>query len=254
MKVLIVKKYQQFILMLTFLTRIPIKYSFEFDPETFGKGYVFFPVIGAIIGLFLGFVTFVLEPIPVSIKSFLIIISYLLIVGGIHVDGIADLFDGIFSARKRDRILEIMEDSHIGAFGAIGLILYFIGLYIGFEAILTGTGFLKVIICMPIIARSITVFLVAFCKYAKPNGLGKGMVDSIKPVSGSVIMILTLMVMFFVSIKIAMGVLITTVIMGIIVFRIHKALNGITGDVLGATVEISQLIFLMSVSILNYVK
>lgn len=254
MKVLIVKKYQQFILMLTFLTRIPIKFNFEFDPETFGKGYVFFPIIGAIIGLIMGGVSYLIAPIPLYIQSFLLIISYLLIVGGIHIDGIADLFDGIYSARKRERILEIMEDSHIGAFGAIGLILYFIGMFIGFEEVLQQSGSIVVLICMPIVARAITVCVVGFCKYAKPSGLGKGMVDSIRPLSGSIIMSITLLLGFLLSFQMGISIVATFLIMALIVFRIHKSLNGITGDVLGATVEISQVVFLLSICILNAYK
>lgn len=250
MKTFFVKKYQQFILMLTFLTRIPIKYSFDFEPETFGRGYVFFPVIGGIIGVLLSGLTLLKQVIPLSILSFLMIIWYLLIVGGIHIDGVADLFDGIFSARKKERMLEIMEDSHVGAFGAIGLILYFLGMYSGIMEVLGKNNGWLYLLFMPVISRTITVFTTGFCKYAKPSGLGKGMVDSIKPYIGSSLLVITIAFIFLINVECGIATVGTTLIMALIVYRIHGVLDGITGDVVGASVEIGQVVYLCILSII----
>lgn len=250
----LILKYQQFILMLTFLTRIPVKYSFEFNTSTFGKAYGFFPIIGAIIGGLLFLTTYVAAYIPLSIYAFLVIIMYLMIVGGIHIDGIGDLCDGIFSARNKSRMLEIMEDSHVGAFGVVGLVLYFLGMYIGIYGVLTYPIGKYCIFVMPIIARSMTVFVTGYCRYAKPNGLGKGMVDSIKPIPATLILLGVYVVLYFISVNILIGAIISTGIIGIMVFRIHKILDGITGDVVGASVEIGQVVFLLSMGIVCFIQ
>jgi len=245
-----IERYHQFILMLTFLTRIPIRYSFSFEPSSFGKGYVFFPIIGGIIGVLLCLPVLMRQSLPSSSLAFLIIIWYLLLVGGIHLDGVADVFDGVFSARERTKILMIMEDSHIGAFGAIGLILYFLGLYVGIEQVISSSLGVWIILIMPIVSRSISVFIIGFCRYAKPTGLGKGIVDCIRPIPGTIILMIVFSCVYFVSPLILLTALMTTLILSFIVYRIHRLLNGITGDVIGAMVEIGQVVYLLLAGIL----
>jgi len=245
-----IERYHQFILMLTFLTRIPIRYSFSFEPESFGKGYVFFPIIGGIIGVLLCFPVMIQPFLPTASLTFVIIIWYLLLVGGVHLDGVADVFDGVFSGRERTKILLIMEDSHIGAFGAIGLILYFLGLYSGVEQVLSHSMGIWIILIMPIVSRSISVFIIGFCRYAKPNGLGKGIVDCIRPIPGMIILIIVFSCIYFVSPLLLITSCTATMIMSFIVYRIHRLLDGITGDVIGAMVEIGQVVYLLLAGIL----
>ena len=67
--------------------------------------------------------------LPVSIAVLLAIVIRLLVTGCLHEDGLADFFDGFGGGSSRERILSIMKDSHIGSYGVIGLILYFLLLY-----------------------------------------------------------------------------------------------------------------------------
>ena len=250
------KKYvYSFILMLTFLTRIPFPLRFEFNIDDYARGIFFFPFIGGIIGLLLWPLTFIQVFIPTPLLPFIIIILYLLIVGGIHIDGIGDLFDGIFSARDRKRMLEIMSDSHIGAFGAIGLILYFMGMYVGLYINLQSSLFGTIIITMPIVGRSIALIGAGLSRYAKEEGLGKAVIDRVGGATSIVASFVLLGVYYAVLPMLSLSILFTILITLIILWRIHRTLAGITGDVLGALVEISQVIFLMVTSIvlhLNY--
>lgn len=243
------KYFVSFVLMLTFLTRIPFPVQYEFSEENYARGIFYFPLIGLIIGVLLWPLTLLQTYVPVSIFPFLLIIGYLLIVGGIHVDGIGDLFDGIFSARDQKRVLEIMSDSLIGAFGVVGIILYFMGIYLGLFEVAKLEWFPLILVSMPIVGRSVSLIGVGFSRYAKDEGLGKAVVDRAGPFSSIVVTVLLLGISFFVSPLMSLSVLITLSISLFILWRIHRALNGITGDVTGAIVEISQIIFILTVSV-----
>jgi adenosylcobinamide-GDP ribazoletransferase len=140
-------------------------------------------------------------------------------------------------------MLEIMEDSHIGAFGAVGLIIYFLGMYIGIYEVMKEPSGIYSIFVMPLIARSMTVFATGFCRYAKPNGMGKVMVDSIKPIPSTILLLLVFGSISLIDSSLLLGAVISTALLAGIIYRIHKTLDGITGDVVGASVEIGQVIF-----------
>ena len=110
------------LLMMTFFTRIPVAYPYDYDEKDFIKGIKFLPVIGLLIGLFMYLPTLLTPYIhrPIIIVS--IWTLYLVITGGLHIDGLADTFDGIFSYRSKEDMLKIMKDSRIGAFGVLGIL------------------------------------------------------------------------------------------------------------------------------------
>ncbi len=240
--------WQSFGMMLTFLTRIPLPLKGDFSEALFLKGRFFFPVIGMLIGLCLGGMSFINRLYSSSITAFLLIVLYLFIVGGLHIDGIGDLFDGIFSARTREKMLIIMEDSHVGAFGVIGLILYFLGMYIGLSEVLAWSQPLRlmVIIAMPVVARSIVLFVIGFCRYAKPSGMGKGLVEQTTPIQGCIVMGGTIGIAMVINFGLSLAIVVTAGVMLLIGKRIEGILHGITGDVVGAVIEIGQVVFLLT--------
>jgi len=231
--------------MLTFLTRIPFPMHFEFNTDDYARGIFYFPLIGGIIGLLLWPIIFVQGFIPTRVFPFIIIILYLLIVGGIHIDGIGDLFDGIFSARDQKRMLEIMSDSHIGAFGVVGIILYFMGMYVGLYEVMHNELFSIILISMPLIGRSVALIGAGLSRYAKAEGLGKAVIDRVGPLTSLILSLLLVGGYFVVFPMLSLSIIITLVVMLSILWRIHRTLDGITGDVLGALVEISQIVFLL---------
>jgi adenosylcobinamide-GDP ribazoletransferase len=218
---------------------------FEFNTDDYARGIFYFPLIGGIIGLLLWPIIFVQGFIPTRVFPFIIIILYLLIVGGIHIDGIGDLFDGIFSARDQKRMLEIMSDSHIGAFGVVGIILYFMGMYVGLYEVMHNELFSIILISMPLIGRSVALIGAGLSRYAKAEGLGKAVIDRVGPLTSLILSLLLVGGYFVVFPMLSLSIIITLVVMLSILWRIHRTLDGITGDVLGALVEISQIVFLL---------
>ena len=116
--------------MLSFFTRLPFGKYIEYTEKRYLEGLATFPLTGIVIGSFLT-LPYLLIDGDHAVAGLMVIIIYLFITGGIHLDGLADSCDGLFSNRPKERVLEIMMDSHIGTFGVIALILYFLSFYVG---------------------------------------------------------------------------------------------------------------------------
>ena len=115
------------ILLFRFMTRLPIGFDPKFDSDELGKGMRFFPVVGMVIGLVLFAAFWLLGYIIYSpmVMAVLLVIIEVVLTGGLHLDGLADTFDGIFSYRSKQKMLDIMKDSRLGTNGGLVLILYF---------------------------------------------------------------------------------------------------------------------------------
>ena len=117
-----------FIILLQFMTRIPVPVKVEYDEEKLGKSIKYFPLVGLIIGFFLFAVNFFAGKVIENrqITAVVVIMAEILITGLIHIDGLADTADGLFSYAGKEKMLEIMKDSRIGTNGTVALILYFL--------------------------------------------------------------------------------------------------------------------------------
>ena len=238
---------KSFVLMVTFLTRIPLKMNFEISDDDFTKGIWYMPVIGLLIGIILYGLYFIASQYfsPI-VTSAIIIIIYIFITGGLHLDGLADTSDAVFSYRSRERMLEIMKDSHIGTFGVVAIVLYLLGM----AAFLTEVP--ETCLFFPLIGRSASLLSCASNSYARTSGMGKSIIDGTKPKHVIFAMILTVIsaaALYFISANAAASiiVIIAFAVSMLSVFFISRSisrkLGGITGDVIGFVIETSSLIY-----------
>ena len=103
----------------------------------------------------------------------IIVIAFLaFITGGLHLDGLADTADGLFSSRPREKKLQIMRDSRIGAMGAI-VLWVFLSLKVAFLGELSGLDKVKLLIFMPAVGRGLMVWSIVKFPYARESGLGR---------------------------------------------------------------------------------
>ncbi|WGS65773.1 adenosylcobinamide-GDP ribazoletransferase [Marinitoga aeolica] len=230
------------ILMFNFFTRIPI-YT-EYNEKDFSKGMYFLPLIGLIIG----FLMYIFSYIPVE-KTIYVLFSWILyiwITGGLHLDGVADSFDGIFSNRNKEEILRIMKDSRIGTFGVVGLIVLILtnlifSYYINYVYILI----------MPVIGRSSALLSASVSTYARNNGMGYVFIthSNIRKFFISFLIVLPILVLF--NIFILLPIIITYIFVIFLTKKISEKIGGMTGDTIGLIIELSQTIFLITIYILR---
>lgn len=240
-----------------FITRIPIPQSWSKDAEfeNYGRGIPYFPVVGLIVGLIAAFLT---SWLLVSTHSpYIAAIGYVLalaiITGGFHLDGLADTCDGIFSARKRERMLEIMRDSRIGTHGCLALIF---ALFIKAAAVLTlattpsisTLSLFSLLICAPIAGRTAMILGMYGQRYAREGeGMGNIYIGKISQKEAAIALISgVVMIGFLAGLAGFFAIAITLLVAFALAryFRYH--LNGQTGDTLGALEELSESIFLVA--------
>ncbi|MEJ6950412.1 adenosylcobinamide-GDP ribazoletransferase [Natronospora cellulosivora (SeqCode)] len=237
-----------FLLMITFLTRIPIKYPFQYREEDFIKGIIWMPAIGLIIGLLLwgiSFISYFLDRIVVSI---IICFAYIWITGALHIDGLADTVDGVFSNREKSRVLEIMKDSRIGAFGVLAI--FFL---LAFNIILVNLIDFRTLIIWPVLGRSSAILLCYFSQYLREMGIAKGFVENtgLKEVVFS--KLLLIIIALLIDYRLIPAILIVLYITSYFIGFFKKKIGGITGDNIGFIIELSQTIFLFLTYLLTVV-
>ena len=119
---------------LIFFTRLPFWRIREVPAEHFKRIVPYWPLTGWLTGgIMVGVLWLAAQVLPIYIAWLLAIVSRLLVTGCLHEDGLADFFDGFGGGTTRERTLAIMKDSHIGSYGVIGLIVYFLLMFLLLE-------------------------------------------------------------------------------------------------------------------------
>ena len=158
---------------LQFLTRVPVPQRQDFEPRWLAGSLRYFPLIGSLVGL-ANLLVWALAsrvlPAPVAVG--LMIAISLLLTGGFHEDGLADACDGFGVARTRERTLSIMQDSRIGAFGALGLAVTLALKWTALTAVPVA-WMPQTLIVTHTVSRWAALGLIWALTYARPEGEGK---------------------------------------------------------------------------------
>lgn len=231
---------KSFFCMLGFLTRIPIP-KWDYGEADFIRGLYWKPWIGLLLGFLLFLLAHIFGAIP-YVMPFVVVFLYAFLTGGLHLDGLSDSIDGYFSARSREKSLEIMKDSRIGTFGAISLILVLVGDMLCMMALKRWAW----ILLFPMVGRSAGLWTAYAFDYAREEGLGKTVVDNttLSMCLSATVATLGLSFLFLDLSAVLAAVLATLAVLGF-VGKIAQRLGGITGDTIGLSIELSQLFFLI---------
>lgn len=248
---------QDFFTALQFLTRIKIYNQTQWDEGTFARSVAYFPAVGLVIAAVLVAVYKLLVFLNCSslLIAVLLIITEIIVTGGLLCDGFMDTADGVFSGRERERILEIMKDSCVGSnavLAFVSLVLLKLAVYLE----LNSEQLTLALYAMPIITRTLMVYNIRCYSYARKSGIG-GMFASadkkIVLISSTLLGVALLAPTQSLSLFIA---LILTIAYNFWAANyLKRILNGLTGDTYGALAESGNVFFLLSLSIvLNLIK
>jgi adenosylcobinamide-GDP ribazoletransferase len=238
------------------VTSLPLARSDKQIEDLAGlSGYL--PAVGLLIGVLLECVVFLCNwlQVPHLVAGAVLTLSWLALSGGIHLDGLMDTADGIFSHRSRERMLEIMHDSRVGNFGAISGVAV---LLIKFAALSSAPFVLLhlAVIVIPVWARWSECFAIGSFAYAREQGMGKVWHDTIK-VPRDIILAAILPVLVtaagcaFFYWQLPLAIALATGLAGVVAaYRIAAIVGGHTGDTYGAVVEVSEAAGLLFCSVL----
>jgi len=227
--------------------------SRNFMPENgLARAMIFFPAVGLVIGG-LSFVCFNVASsfFPPRIATLFLLIAPILMSGGLHMDGFADFCDGFFGGKSKTDILRIMKDPNVGALGAVGVALLML---VKFELLCAVPDKIIIFLLAMAVSRWSQVVLSFFLPYA---GLGGGMSQRVAgKITSREVLGATLFLMPFLfwlgkeEIFILAGVVPFLFLIGL---YFKSKIGGVTGDLLGAASELTEVfVFLFATGLANH--
>jgi adenosylcobinamide-GDP ribazoletransferase len=254
---------KHFLLAIQFFTRIPITGKLAdwvgFSPQMLRASAAHFAGVGWVVGCVAATVFVVSDLLLPSgyaplIAACLSTMATVLLTGGFHEDGLADLADGLGGSQDRDRALEIMKDSRVGAFGAMALVLALLTKIAMLAALgeLDAVALAALIIASHVVSRALPMGLLALLPHVgdAAGSKSKPLADSISPIAlwsnflwcfGLLALILPTQS----AIEFIAGCGAALLAWVLMWWRLRARLQGFTGDALGATQQVCEIAFLL---------
>jgi adenosylcobinamide-GDP ribazoletransferase len=245
-----------------FLTLIPVPFlppmRMDNYERSIARAMAWFPVVGLLIGAigagagWLG--DYGWGPL---VRSAFIVIAWGIVTSGLHLDGLSDTFDAVMSWRPRERKLEIMKDSRIGAMGAIALVAVLL-LKVALLHSADAAAWLPAALLAPVLGRWADLYGVFFFPAAVEGGLGRHFKDHIRRRD---FIFATVQMIVIVAGVCAWSGGVDGMLRGLVAFalvfaaahllfaRWTRSLGGLTGDTYGAVCEIGEVVALAALCI-----
>jgi adenosylcobinamide-GDP ribazoletransferase len=240
-----------FLIAVQFLTRLPVPRDLKTSEEELGRAAMFFPLVGMLVGSGGALLHIaLLQRLPPSTCVLLVLVYGSFITNAFHEDGLADAVDGFGGGWTRERVLEIMRDSRVGTFGALALIFLVLAKY-NFLSALEPSAVWRWLIVAHTAARWTTLPLCLWLPYARAEGQGKLVARRVgygEVGVATLTLLASLALLHLRAAAIAFAVAGAVVMMSGWYYR--RRLGGVTGDCLGATNQVTEVIlYLVAVAL-----
>jgi adenosylcobinamide-GDP ribazoletransferase len=227
---------------LSFLTILPA--GKEHDIRYVAKNMYLFPVCGAVIGAIVGTMAFGISPFLHPLLVGLLATGAIVIITGVHhTDALADFADGLMAKGSKEEKRKAMLEPAVGSAGVAALVMYFAGMIIVFYTGLPkGLGIIASLITAEVIAKYVMVLLAnrgvsAWEGFSSPFTLA--MKDTRKIVAATAV---TVVILWLASSYAGLAALAVSIaIAGLMKYVSGRTFGGISGDVLGASNEVTRL-------------
>ena len=240
-----------------FYTRIPCPSTTDHNPDYINKATRYFPLIGWIVGaisfLFYWVSSFLFDT---NIATIISLIAGVLTTGAFHEDGLADVFDGFGGGWTKEKILDIMKDSRVGAYGVIAIVFLLLLKFAGLNNLLATKQFANVQILLLFItyhslARLAAINIVFTSTYSRDDETSKvkpiAKAHSYKEIVGAYIFgLLPLLMLAYINVKFIIVLLPLLLLVFFARRYFIKWIGGYTGDCLGAVEQMAELIIILT--------
>lgn len=223
---------------LQFLTRLPVTVE-DHAPETVGRSLLWYPVVGALVGLLLIAVSVLVGP-PLA-GAGLVLLAWVALTGALHLDGLGDLADAWVGGQgDAERTLTIMKDVHAGPMAVVAIAAVLIAKFAAVAALLGADGPLAVLLA-PVLGRAAVPAMLMGTPYVREGGLGSALSehlprDAMRWVLGISAAVVLLLLGWTGIVMILAALAVTLVLRRMLLDRI----GGVTGDCLGALIELVE--------------
>jgi adenosylcobinamide-GDP ribazoletransferase len=239
-----------FFMALRFLTILPLGKGGEIKPDLVAAAGKYYPLVGLIMGgLFWLFYKGTGFLFPPALSAGLLLLFWVILTGALHLDGLADCLDGLYGGNDMDSRLRIMKDVHLGTMGMVGLIMNLGLKFLALREILSAPGLVLWIILIPAISRWTPIFLSVFFPYARPGGgLGQVLAQGTgkKELFWASCLAWGPVLLLERFLGLGIGLVLVAWCLACGRFFLNK-IGGITGDVMGAVIESSELLAMLFV-------
>ncbi len=231
------------------LTTLPVRPKWDKTVEP-GRAMAWYPLAGLIVGALAGLLAFALARLGLLdraplLAAALVLAAWAALTGALHLDGWADCCDALFVPADRDKRLAIMKDPRLGSFGATGLILLVLIKFAAFYALPGGRA--SPLVALPLVAclaRMLVVVAAWRAPLAKQEGMAFYMRQSLGPREVVIAALTALGALVAASFALgpsALVVLVAAPLAALAVAALATSrLGGLTGDVYGAIIELSE--------------
>jgi adenosylcobinamide-GDP ribazoletransferase len=258
---------KSFLTALAFLTVFPVRFRESPSSDHVAQSRFWYPVVGLLLGLVLaGWTELVGRLGEPALQAFLIVLAWIVLTGALHVDGFCDVCDGLFGGQTAEDRLRIMKDPHLGTFGLVGGVLLLLGKFAALQSVIRSSAsaldaglsvdFSARVVCAAVvIARCLVLCQAAGARYPRADGTGKAIIEATRWPEAGGFAVLAFGIAWSVSPHLydwaAAIALFLPPFLGVMLLRwiCQRRLGGITGDCMGAAIELCEIIFLIAASI-----
>lgn len=243
---------RSFFIALNFLTRIPSPVKGDVSQQDIGQSIVYYPVVGLLLGLLLFVLVqsslFLITDFPSELLAAIILTVWVLITGALHLDGLADSADAwIGGMNNRDRTLEIMKDPNCGPSAVVAIVLTLLLKWTALTYLLK-TGNSAFLIVVPMLSRSVIISLFMTTLYVRDSGLGSAFLEFMPEEARLWGVLLVSAIVYWLLASLVSLILVIIVVMALRSLMLRR-IGGMTGDTVGATVEITEAVALVALVI-----
>ena len=234
------------------LTVFPIQLKQMPSKQQNGQSLLFYPVIGLGIGLVLYTIALGLSALPSMLLSSLILVIWIWLTGGLHLDGLADTADAwVGGFGDKERTLKIMKDPACGPIGVLSLIIVCILKWSAIYVLLE-KQYVQALILFPMLGRLVPLFLFLTTDYVREKGLGSSIANYIPKMISIIVACLSLSLFTYFS-WLGLGcIMISILILLYLRQQFIRRIDGITGDTVGASIELVEMAAILSFVVLSF--
>lgn len=230
---------RSFLTAIAFLTRLPVGKFVAFDAADVGHSAGWFPFVGILLGgIYCGAAAVLKAHLPLGLVAVVLVLLDALATGALHYDGLADSADGFGGGKNREDILRIMREHAIGSYGGLALVIAVALKVAAYDALLSGTHWIPALILTPALGRWSILFLTATLQYARTDTSVVEDMGKRALVFGTLSMIVALGAAM--SGRAWMAAAVVVAVTACFGEYCRRRIGGITGDTLGASVQLSE--------------
>ncbi|MDE7345514.1 MAG: adenosylcobinamide-GDP ribazoletransferase [Muribaculaceae bacterium] len=243
---------------LTFFTRIPIWKWTEIPQKNYSSVVVYWPLTGWVTGgITASLLWLTAQVFPMLTAVIIALTGRTLLTGALHEDGLADFCDGFGGGTTKDRILAIMKDSHIGTYGVIGLIFYYLW-YVSTVDSLPLEIAVAGVFASDAFSKACAAQLVNILPYARPEGAKNKISYDRMTIWQLLIVILSgllpVCLLAYLDVCLIMSIFAPILVIGLLILYMRHKIGGYTGDCCGAACLLCELSMLAATAMIYNIQ